>query len=1000
MKFILNSVGCRYCYVLLVLLYILCPNAAHTQTIQQQFKISGTVSDAHGPLAGVTVRVSGSRALGTFTNFDGEFSLSVTASDTLVCSFIGYQTLKVPVGKQRQLSITLVEDVTALSEVTVNAGYYTVTERERTGSIAKVTAKEIENQPIVSPLEALQGRMAGVEVIQQSGVPGNAPVIRIRGQNSLRNTTEDNGNLPLYIVDGIPINSAPIDVGIVLQNGLDPLGTLNVADIESIEVLKDADATAIYGSRGANGVVLITTKKYKGQQKTSVALQWYSGYSEVSRAMKLLNTTQYITMREGALQAANSTPNEQNDWDLLVWDRKRYTNWQKVLLGGKAHFTNAHLTIAGGNAQTGFRVYGGWQEQGNVFPGDMQYRKGSAGLFLNHHSLDDRFSMEVALNFGADKNELYDSSALVMAALTLPPNAPKLYNDDGSLYWEEWTIAGRENPMAAQYATTTNKVQQYTAHAGLHYRLTPQLQITTNLGYNHFLRQANAQVLQETVAPEKRTDTPLRASQAYTTRASWIVEPQLNYKQNIGTHSTVEALIGGTFQENTSANLTVSAEGFSTPTLLEYLPAASVLTAGNNKATAYKYTAVYGRVAYQYEHTYFINLTGRRDGSSRFGPGKRFANFWAIGGAWIFSKEPWLAKASWLSFGKLRASYGITGNDQIGDYQYLDAFESTKGEGGLYPTQLFNADFSWEENKKLEGALQLGLLKDRINIEVSWYRNRSSNQLVGYPLPSTTGFSSVQANLPATVQNTGWEMVFSAKNISKGPLKWETFFNLTLPKTKLIAFPDIEQTSYQNIYKVGYPLQIGFYYRYTGVNPDTGWYQVADSNKDGSLDDQDRTEVLQTGKTLYGGIGSKWSYKGWSLQWLIDGVKQKGVKPYPYFVSVPGNTFNRPLADYNAWQQGNLHVERTTDFDKAYSAWRNSNTAVVDASFLRVKSVNLSYTLPQKWLLAYGISSCSVFANAQNLWTISRYEGINIDVPGSTNLPVLRSMSIGVQCNF
>src|SRR5690606_32826777 len=352
-------------------------------------------------------------------------------------------------------------------------------------------------------------------------------------------------------------------------------------------------------------------------------------------------------------------------------------------------------------------------------------------------------------------------------------------------------------------------------------------------------------------------------------RLSLINEPKLNYDATIG-KGTIDALIGTTVQKNESDGFGIWGEGFVSETLLGYIPAAELYRSwGNGRNIHYKYSALYGRLGYNWQQKYYINLTGRRDGSSRFGPDKRFANFWAVGAAWVFSEEPFVKEHfPFMSFGKFRGSYGVTGSDQIGDYQYLDTYEATPGPNGLYPTQLFNPDFAWEENKKLEAAMEVGFLQDRINLGVSWYRNRSSNQLVGYPLAAIAGFTSIQANLPATVENTGWEMELSIINIKSKNFRWQTFFNISFPKNKLVSFPNLDQTAYANTYRVGYPLDIMLRYQYNGIDPDTGLYQIVDANEDSRYDYQDRISIKDMGRKYFGGITNNISYKRLKLSFL------------------------------------------------------------------------------------------------------------------------------------
>ncbi|MFI2744235.1 SusC/RagA family TonB-linked outer membrane protein [Zhouia sp. PK063] len=1001
MKFISKNWGCRYIYAIFLMVYLLPYSVTHARGYQQQqFKISGTVSDAHGPLAGVTVRVSGSRALGTFTNFDGEFSLSVTASDTLVCSFIGYQTLKVPVGKQRQLSITLVEDVTALSEVTVNAGYYTVTERERTGSIAKVSGDEIAKQPVISPLEALQGRMAGVEITQPTGIPGAAPHIQIRGQNSLRRSLNDNGNLPLYIVDGVPLNSSPVlsQNGFLATIGTDPLNGLNLGNIQSIEILKDADATAIYGSRGANGVVLITTKNSHPKiQKTVVSADVYTGVSKVAHMVDMLNTPQYIALRQQAFDNDGATPSTNNAFDLLVWDQSRYTNWQKKLFGGTATITNVNVNVTGGGEYTSFLVGAGYQKQGTVFPGDFTYQKKTMNLNLNHRSPNDKFHLNLTANYAINTNNLFSDATFISTAFSLPPNAPELYQEDGSLNWENstWT-----NPLAALEADGNTTVHQLLTNMSLQYQFSKVWAIKANLGYTDLDSEEKIKLPVEIYDPTLWNRSSNRSQHYLVHRKSWTLEPQLVYNQSFGEHH-LNALVGTSFQKDVNSSLRVLGTGYSDRHLIGNLAAADAVTVSENQQLFYKYNAVFARIGYNYRHTYFVNLTGRRDGSSRFGPGKRFANFGAVGVAYLFSNEDFFKNSfSFLSFGKIRASYGRTGNDQIGDYRYLDAYETTPGPGGLYPTQLTNPDFSWETNKKLEGALQLGVLKDRINIELNWYRNRSSNQLVGYPLPAMTGFTSVEANLPATVQNTGWEIMLSTLNAKSNRFSWRTAFNLTLPKNKLIAFPDIQQTSYSNTYRVGQPLNLAILYSFQGLDSETGRYTVKDVNDDGVFNVEDRIAVKHLGRQYYGGLQNQIDVHQFSLRFLWEFVKQNGYK----FSAKPPGRLGNTLKSQSPYANDPGNIQTPSQSIYALLAYNNyaysSDFAITDASYIRLKTISLGYALPKSLLHLIGLSKGEVFLHAQNLFTITNYIGLDPQYTSGKNLPALQSITLGMQLNF
>ena len=968
---------------------------------QQQYQLSGTVTDSYGPMPGVHVLIKGTNT-GTFTDPNGNYSLMVNNKDILVFSYLGYHTRELSVLGRTKLDVQLLSEVTELQEVEVNAGYYTVKEKERTGSISRVTAAEIERQPIVSPMEALQGRMAGVEVVQTSGVPGSAPTIRIRGQNSLRNGALDNGNLPLYIIDGVPVNSSAISGLNSLNNlGIDPLSTINLSNIESIEVLKDADATAIYGSRGANGVVLITTKKGNVlHQGTEIEARLYSGLGKVSRTMDLLNTEQYLKLRNQAFENDGAEPTEANAEDLTVWDPNRYTDWQEELFGGTAIITDMGLAVTGGNETTSFRLGGGYHKEETVFPGDFGYHKLTAGLNLNHTSKNKKLGVDFTINYGKDQNDLFNGDDFVRNGLYLPPNAPAIFTEDGELNWENNTW---DNPYAVLYNSSTAEVDNLVANVGLSYQLFKGLNIKTNAGYTALNSVQTTKIPKKSSSPDIRDGQIHRSRYSHTQRSSWIVEPQLEYGLKLG-DSRLNALVGATFQQSENNRLYIIGGGYASESLIGNLNAAEEVSVLANTETDYKYHALFARIGFNLAHKYLVNLTARRDGSSRFGPNKRFSNFWAVGGAWVFSKERTIQdNIPFLSFGKLRGSYGITGNDQIPDYGYLDAYAPTPGPGGLYPIQLTNPDYSWEENKKLEAALELGFIEDRINVGLGWYRNRSSNQLVGYPLPATTGFATVQANLPATVQNTGWEIELSTLNFRNRDFRWQTSLNLSFPKNKLVSYPNIGESSYVNTYRVGYPLNISLLYQYEGVDAGTGLYKITDVNGDGKFDYEDRTVIQDRGRVLFGGLNNSIGYKNLSLQFLWEFVVQEAISPY--FPSPMASMSNQPLGIYKAWENGRIgseiqQISQSTEASRAYSNALNTVHFVSDASFLRLKTMSLGYNLPTEVLNKMGVESCKLFLNAHNLFTITDYIGLDPQYTGGTVIPVLKTISCGLQINL
>ncbi|HLZ15714.1 MAG TPA: SusC/RagA family TonB-linked outer membrane protein, partial [Cyclobacteriaceae bacterium] len=669
--------------------------------------IKGSVTDAadNQPLAGVNIIAKGTTT-GTTTDADGKYSIKANENDVLVFSFIGYASYEMQISRDSVVNVELQQDVRRLTEVVINAGYWLVKEKEQTGSIAKVSAEEFGKQPVNNPLQALQGKMPGVYIQQLSGIPGGSFNIQIRGQNSLRNNSSNNGNRPLYIIDGVPFTADPLGTpnSAAIIDGGNPLNNINPSDIESVEILKDADATAIYGSRGANGVVLITTKKGK-TGKAQFSLNVYQGAGNVARKMNLLNTQQYLEMRNEAFANDNVAPGTYRpDYDILRWDPKRYTDWQKILAGGTANITNAQLSVSGGSANTQFYIGGGYLRESAVFPGDFADQKASLNFKINHVSADSRLKIDFSAYYLVDNNKL-PRIDLTPKSLTLSPNAPGLYNPDGTLNWENSTWS---NPLAFLRQEFSARTTNLVNNTIVSYRIIDGLTARVNLGYTEI--QFN-----EFTSQPKSSFDPSRTIASSSTFAekstnTWISEPQLEYKTKTGL-GALTALVGGTFQASNSEGQAISATGFTSDALLHNIQAASSLAVTSSSVVQYRYSAVFGRLNYNWNGKYILNLTGRRDGSSRFGPGRQFANFGAAGAAWIFSQEEFM-RLPFLSFGKLRMSYGTTGSDQIGNYGYLDLWGTTSysygGTTGLYPQNLANPDYGWEINKKLEAGLELG----------------------------------------------------------------------------------------------------------------------------------------------------------------------------------------------------------------------------------------------------------------------------------------------------
>lgn len=971
----------------------------NTQIDQDDF-ITGTVSDLGGPIPGVLVQVKGTR-ISTLTDLNGYYSIMAAPGDTLTFTYSGYETIEVEIGIDSIIDVELYEAV-ALEEAVINAGYYQVKDRERTGSISRVTAEEIENQPVGNVLAAIQGRIAGVQITQNSGVPGGGYEVAIRGTNSLR----WEGNKPLYIIDGVPIlaNSVSgLSATVFPRLDINPLNSLNINEIESIEFLKDADATSIYGSRGANGVILITTKKGKNGQ-IAFSLNSSYGFSQLTHKMKMLNTEEYLYVRRQGFENDGIEEFPATAFDINgSWDQSRYTDWQDKLLGHTATHSTIELSLRGGSEKTSFLFSANHNEQQTVFSDNFIYKSNTLNGNLTHIGLEGKLKLNASGIFSTQSNNVLQQD-ITYKAINLPPNAPALYQEDGSLNWEDNTF---DNPVAPFQGPYKYKTYSVLTNLNLEYSLFSFLKLKFNSGINY--QNFTEMTLTPHTIYNPAYDISSEFSSIYKFNnedLSYIIEPQLSFDKKLSYHN-LEALIGGTYQSMDKLNTGLYGRGFQSNTLLENIAAANTVEVLNNSETQYRYSAIFGRINYNYKKKYIVNLTGRRDGSSRFGANNKFSNFGAVGVAWIFTNENILRNIEWLNYGKIRSSIGVTGSDQIGDYQYLDTYSLENSYYNntltLSPSRLFNPDFSWEKTLKKEVALELSLFHNRLLLNLVWYENRSNNQLVGIPLPGTTGFNSVQANLPATVQNTGWELEFRADPFKKSDIRWETSFNISFPKNKLLSFPKLEGSTFSNQYIIGQPLSIVKLYNYEGIDPNTGLYTFTDFNGDGVISaPEDQQIIRDIGIKYSGGWGNKISYKDLSLSFLFQFVKQNQWN-YLNRMPTPGTMNNLPVEILDVWSESNpnghyMPYSAGQDFEKKelHGLYMESTSAVSDASYIRLKNIQLNYRIKLKSF----VNEINIYWQGQNLLTFTKYFGLDPEFSLIGYLPPLKTYSFGVQFNF
>lgn len=986
----------------------------------------GVVKDELGhPLSGVSVIVKGTN-LGGITDINGEFVIkNFPKNGVLMIKLLGYLTEEfVPEAKKRKnITVFLKKYINNLDEQVV-AAYRNVTQRTDVGGgISTLSAERIEKKPVSNVLLALQGEVPGVYINQSTGYSNSGVVVQIRGQNSL-----SNGNMPLYVVDGVPftstlmpgVNTFMLGSSGKTFNGDDtygnPLSFINPSDIESISVLKDADATSIYGSRAASGAILITTKKGKSGA-TKVSFNMQTGWSQVSRFVDLLNTKQYLAMRHEAKINDNASILS-TDYDLNgTWDTTRYTNWQKELIGRTTQYSDLQLSFSGGSEYTQFLISGGYHNENTPYAlsreGSPLYnQKGSLNVHISNISKNQKLKIQFSNNYMLDVNRIPPIN-LANYALYLSPVAPPLYDQNGLLNWapdsngkSTWT-----NPLALLGRMAKLRTTNLITNFQLSYELFPSLFLKANTGYTNMQTDEVSTGPSFVVAPEKRLTANRSGifNNAYIN--SWILEPQINYN-HVYVFGTLDAIIGGTLQQNFSNRRGFRVTGYTSDQVLQNPNAGSTVTNYGASAYVYKYNALFGLLNYSYKNRYNANFSIRRDGSSRFGENNLFHNFWSIAGAWVFSNESFFRKVKPVfSQGKLRISYGTTGNDQIGDYQFLNLYNpfntdvNYQNVVGYTPAGLPNPNLKWESTNKLQLGTDLGFLNSRMLLNFNYYLNKSSNQLVSYTLPITTGFGSVVRNFPATVQNTGFEISLKTVNVSLNKFSWITNVNMTIPRNKLISFPNLSNTSYSDNFIIGKSLNVIRLYHFLGVDPITGLfsYQGKDGKPTSNPDfSNDRTIWIDTSPKFFGGIQNSFTYNGIQLDILLQFSSQIGqnykMGNRPGFFS--SNLGNQPTVVLEKGMHSRYSTTYNGDAGDAYFPITDSDFYYSSASYLRIKNISLSWQVPESWIKKVKMSSCRLYAHAQNVLTFTKYVGIDPETRNPNSLPPLRVLTIGIQAGL
>lgn len=981
--------------------------------------ISGQVTGHdNNPLPGATVKVKGSTVIGGWvTDAQGRFNALVNSKDVvLVFSYVGYQTQEVRIEDIKSpFTIYLKEDVGKLDEIQVIA-YGQTTKRLNVGDQTTVTAKEIEKYPVGNVLTALQGTVPGMVITQSTGQAGSSFNVIIRGQNGLSTAS------PLYVIDGIPYTGGSFTsyksnyLG-SSNSAYDALSLINPLDIESINVLKDADATSIYGSRGANGVILITTKKGKAGD-TKIDLNIFSGISNATRVPQLLNTQQYLQMRREAKKNDNAAILP-TDYDINgTWDTTRYTDWTKEFLKGTSYTTNAQASISGGGSNVSYLVSGNYRRATNV-----QQLVGGAdqtsSLHFNLNSTSDNRKFNLQFTGGYTYNFNNMPSADLTNSANLAPDAPALRNPDGSLNFQNNTLF---NPLSIANSIGRTTLSNLTSSMVASYQLTRDLKALATIGYN---KQSLNEFLAIPLAAIQPSNIALgakgSANYTWNNNSYWSIEPQIEYNHTIS-KGTLGVLVGASLQKQLTDATQLQANGYSNDLLINNITAASSITPfglGYN-AYNYKYSALYGRLNYNWQNKYILDLSGRYDGSSKFGQDRQYHFFYATGAGWVFSSENFSkSKLPFLSFGKIRVSYGTSGNDQIGVYQYLENFNTItstnpyQGVPGIIPTNLPNPYLSWETVAKANIGLELQFLKGRISFQGNLFRNRTTNVLSGVPLSSTTGFTSITQNYDAKIQNKGFDATLSTINIQSKSFTWSTTFIISKQRNSLLSFPNANALTLRQLSQ---SVNTIFVNRYAGVDPQTGLYQYYD--KDGKIvstyssSGSDQIKTITTDPGYFGSISNSVSFKNFTLSFLFRGIKQTGASPFGQVLNTgfaPGLVnINYPTLILNHWQKpGDVAMfgKFTSSFTPTLINALNAKNRYIDAyygdaSYIRLQNASFSYQFDDEIAKKCHLRNLRIYVLGENLATITGYNFSDPETQNFQKMAPLRTITFGIQASL
>lgn len=993
----------------------------------QNKKVGGRVTSSEDglPLPGVSIKIAGEKN-GVQSDADGSWTLNLPAgSNSVTFSFIGYLPQTLTVGNANTYNIKLVSDQKTLNDVVV-IGYGSTSKRTVTGATSGIKAADIKDRPVTGLDQSLQGLVAGVQVTSASGTPGGAVTVRVRGVSTI-----NAGSQPLYVVDGVPIQTGS-NSQIGFGNGqTNALNDINPNDIESIDVLKDAAASAIYGSRASNGVVIVTTKRGKSG-KTNIDLDYSTGFQQATTRIDALTGPQYVQLYQDAVANRYPTLIGTTTYPtlaslittglgrpLLAADPSTYptTNWQDQVFQ-TAPISNYNLSVNGGNEKTRFNLTSGFFDQDGILKGSS-YNRFTMRLNLDHN-VTEKFKIGSSTSFTRsvssrinNDNNIY---GVLSSAILISP-AINAYNADGTYGRDVYSSV--ENPIAA-YKEPFNETVTGRLLSNVYgeYKILPSLTFKTNFGADYQIyheRRFVPSTLNAGAAPTNGSGI-----EAYYNDLNLLNENTLTFNKTIGDHS-LNFLAGQSWQKDKYETLYAAGTNFPGNDIRR-LSAAAVKTDASSSGSSSTLVSFFGRANYDYKKRYIFSATLRSDGSSRFADGHRYGYFPAVSGAWLISDESFMKNINWVSTLKLRGSWGKTGNNFIGDF----VSRSLIGSGfnynqvaGLSPSVLGDANLTWEKTTSTDVAIDFGFLNDRITLSADLYYRKTNDLLSSLPLPGSTGFTTYTTNV-GSMENKGLELDLQTINVKSGDFTWTTNLNISFNKNKILSLANnntATPSGFGSWLEVGQSIGSFRGYKVAGIFQNqaeidalnaaartatgsaTALYQVAltapgdikfaDVNGDGVITSADQTILGSAQPKFTGGFNNTLKYKNIDLSMLWQFSYGNDVLNWTRSFAEGMNTIYGQFATtLDRWTPTNTN----TSMPRAVLGDPNSNNRVSDrfvenASYARLKNLSLGYNLPSDLATKLHVRKLRIFAAAQNLVTITDYRGFDPEVSTFNSTP-------------